>query len=110
MDSPLRPEERQDPARRDLARARQTAIGQLLERGIEVSDSAGAEAVADLLEAVELFEATVASRGGDSFTNSLNSASPEDPDLTLPQPGADESVQAYTARVREKIDELRGSA
>lgn len=109
MGSPLSPERDDTPSERDVERAKQTAIGQLLERGIEVSDSAGEQAIVELLEAVELFEATVASAGGDSFTNTLDSSSPEDTGMTLPEPRADESIQAYTARVRAKAEEIRSN-
>lgn len=107
MGTPVDPSERNEPAQRDRNRAKQIAIGQLLERGVEIADTAGEAAVVELLEVVELFEAAAASRGGDSFTNTLDSSAPDDDELTLPQPRADESIQEYTARVRERIERLQ---
>lgn len=109
MGTPLTPDPADGPAQRDIDRARQTAIGQLLERGIEVADTAGEAAIVEVLEAVERFEAAAAAAGGDSFTNTLDSSSPDDARLTLPQPRADESIQEYAARVRQKTEEIAGS-
>ena len=57
-----------------------------------------------LLEAVEEFEAAAARRGSDSFTNSLDSSAPEDPDLVLPRPRADETIEGYVRRVRRQTE------
>jgi hypothetical protein len=108
MESPLRPEAHTEPpSEEEIERARDIAIGQLLRRGLEVPDEAPAEQVATLLEAVEAFEEAVAKRGSDSFTNSLESSAPDDPDLVLPRPRADETIDGYAQRVR-RLTEILG--
>jgi hypothetical protein len=60
-----------------------------------------------LLEAVELFEVVAAARGCDSFTNSLESSSPDDNSCVLPLPSADETLESYAQRVRNCTESLR---
>lgn len=108
MESPIRPDdELNGPSEEDVSRAKQHAVGQLLQRGIVAFEEAPAEQLVALLEAVELFEASAASRGCDSFTNSLESSQPDDMSCRLPEPSADETLQSYTARVRQCTEALR---
>ena len=109
MESPIRPDaELNGPSESDIARAKQNVVGRLLQRGIVAFEEAPAEQLVELLEAVELFEVTAAARGCDSFTNALDSSQPEDRSCQLPEPGADETLQTYTARIRTRTDAMRG--
>lgn len=107
MESPLRPDHHVDePSSDEIKRAKQIALGQLLERGLDVAESATPEQLVDLLEAVERFEAATARHGCDAFTNTLESSAPDDPDCVLPQPRADETLESYIVRVRRQAEIL----
>lgn len=99
-------EELDERRQQELRRATMVAIGQLEQRGIQVRDDADPELVADLLEAVERFEAAVAARGGDSMVNTLDSSSPARARFVLPERRADEGLRRYTARIRQATDDL----
>jgi hypothetical protein len=108
MESPIRPEDRTNgPSGEEVARAKQNVVGRLLQRGIVAFEQAPADQLVALLEAVELFEVTAAARSCDSFTNALDSSQPDDPSCQLPEPAADETLEAYTKRVRAKTEALR---
>ena len=108
MESPMRPDgQLAGPTTDDLTRARQNVVGQLLQRGIVAFAEAPPDQLVALLEAVELFEVTAAARGCDSFTNALDSSSPDDPACRLPDPTSDETLPSYTRRIREHTDALR---
>lgn len=94
-------------AARDRARAAETAIGQLEQRDIRVEAGADPERVAELLEAVERFEGVVASLGGDSMINTLDSSQPERPQYVLPERARGESLADYASRVRGAAERLR---
>jgi hypothetical protein len=83
--------------------ATQGALNQLLQRGIEIPAESPPEAILDLWNAVEEFEAEAAARACDSFTNTIESSEPDDEGCVLPRPRADESLEAYTARVRSAL-------
>ncbi len=87
--------------------ARQEAEFRLHERGIEANPGDGDEAVADLLEAVERFEAAVEARGGDLFVNRIGSSQPEDPAFVPPVREAGESAADYRRRIDEAAARLR---
>ena len=98
-----------DPNRVDEERhARQEAEYRLRERGIEVASGDGDVEVADLLEAVERFEAAVEAKGGDLFVNRINSSQPEDPAFVPPVRSAGESAADYRRRIDEAAARLRG--
>ena len=65
------------------------------------------EEVADLLDAVEAFEAAVSARGGDLFVDRIGSSEPEDPAFVPPvrQPG--ESAAKYRRRIIAGAERLR---
>lgn len=71
----------------------------LRRRGIPLSGDERPEDLADLLAAVELFEAAVEARGGDLMVDDLNSSEPDDPHFVLPSRATDESVRDYIARI-----------
>jgi hypothetical protein len=93
--------ETNDPRVAELRRATETAIGQLEERDISVTRDDDPDAIAELLEAVELFERVGAAYGSDSMINTLDSSQPERPNYVLPERTSGESVRVYAARVRE---------
>lgn len=71
----------------------------LRRRGLTLSGTERPEDLADLLAAVERFEAAVEARGGDLMVDDLKSSEPDDPHFVLPLRGADESVRDYAARI-----------
>jgi GGDEF domain-containing protein len=93
---------------RERERAKMVAVGQLERRGIHVHGDAHAEVVAELLEAVERFESIVASYGGDSMVNTLDSSDPPRPRFVIPQRHADEGLRRYAARIRAAAERLTG--
>ena len=99
-ETPLNRHSRQeaDPA---LRSARATMIGQLSERGIDVTDDDQDGDIAELQGAVERFESAVMERGGDSFTNTPDSSEPDNPAFVLPTRRDDETLPAYIRRVDE---------
>jgi hypothetical protein len=88
--------------------ARQEAEFRLHERGIEANPGDGDEAVADLLEAVERFEAAVEAKGGDLFVNRIGSSQPEDPAFVPPVRESGESATDYRRRIEAAAVRLRG--
>ena len=88
-------------------RARREAEYRLRERGIEVRPEDSDEEVADLLDAVEAFEAAVSARGGDLFVDRIGSSEPEDPAFVPPvrQPG--ESAAKSRRRIIAGAERLR---
>ena len=87
--------------------ARQEAEFRLSERGIRVEPADGDEEVADLLDAIERFEAAVESKGGDLFVNRIGSPEPEDPAFVPPQRGEGESAADYRRRIEGATESLR---
>lgn len=91
-----------DPHRREeIAGAAVEVSGRLLQKGIDVSADEDPSELADLLSAVERFEAAVINRGGDPMVNMPSSADPQDPAFVLPVRRADESITGYTAHINE---------
>ena len=85
----------------DRRQAREALIGQLSERGIDVLEADGDEALADLLTAVQRFERTRFELGGDSYTNDMDATQPDQAAFVMPRRGDDESIAQYTDRVNE---------
>jgi hypothetical protein len=80
----------------------------LRERDIQVRAEDADEEVADLLEAVERFEAAVEAKGGDLFVNRIGSSQPEDPAFVPPERERGESAADYRARIEAATVRLRG--
>ncbi len=80
----------------------------LRERDIQVRAEDADEDVADLLEAVERFEAAVEAKGGDLFVNRIGSSQPEDPAFVPPEREPGESAAHYRARIEAATVRLRG--
>jgi hypothetical protein len=87
--------------------ARQEAEYRLSERGIRVEPTDSDEEVADLVDAIERFEAAVESKGGDLFVNRIGSPEPEDPAFVPPQRREGESAADYRRRIEAAADALR---
>lgn len=109
MEFPNTPDDQSNGAGAELAGATLGVVGRLRQRGIVTFQAAPAEQLVQLLEAVELFEVAAAARACDSFTNALDSSSPDDPACQLPKPADDDTIETYTARVRARSDALRST-
>ena len=79
----------------------------LRRRGIALGGDERPEDLADLLSAVEQFEAAVEARGGDLMVDDLNSSEPDDPRFVLPARQAEESVRDYLARIQSATISVR---
>ena len=79
----------------------------LRRRGITVSDNERPEDLADLLAAVERFEAAVKAHGGDLMVDDLKSSQPDDPHFVLPPRMPGEPIPDYIARITEATARLR---
>lgn len=89
---------------RDVA---QEVADRLRRRGLALSGDERPEDLADLLSAVEQFEATVEARGGDLMVDDLQSSEPDDRHFVLPPRSADESVRDYIARVNLATERVK---
>jgi hypothetical protein len=109
MSAPYEREQRDlNPNRVEEERhARQEAEYRLSERGIKVEPTDSDEEVADLLDAIERFEAGVEAKGGDLFVNRIGSPEPEDPGFVPPQRREGESATDYRRRIDAGTDALR---
>ena len=87
--------------------ARLEAEYRLHERGIRVTAADSDEDVADLLEAIERFEAAVEARGGDLFVDRIGSSEPENPAFVPPEREPDESAGDYRSRIDAAAGHLR---
>jgi len=79
----------------------------LRSRGVMVSSADAPDAVADLLSAVERFEAAVEAHGGDLMVDDLKSAQPDDRHFVLPRRESGEAVRAYIVRIDTATSALR---
>jgi hypothetical protein len=102
---PHRDEERQSVEAEVAARLRT--------RGVLLTGAETADEVADLLDAVDQFDAAVEAHGGDLFVDTptaLNSDRVEQPDdvaYVLPTRAAHEAVASYITRVTAAVSRLR---
>ena len=97
-----------DPHRVEEQRsARKEVIDRLRARGIAVSPNDADDELADLLDAVERFEAVVESQGGDLFVNRIGSAQPQDSAFIPPIRERDENASTYRLRVLAAANALR---
>jgi hypothetical protein len=89
-----------DPER-DSERDRVSAAvaATLRARGVELTGRETSDQLADVLSAVERFEAAVSEIGGDRMVNDPNSTQPEDEAFVLPRRADDESPGQYADRV-----------
>ena len=96
-----------DPHRREERASAATEIsGRLHQKGIDLSTDEDPALLADLLTAVEKFEAAVEARGGDLMINSPDSTDPQNPDFVVPPRKADEELEGYIRRINDAADNL----
>lgn len=92
-----------EPTRNDdVQRVSAEITNRLEDLGIWLSGSEKPEQLARILEAVELFELAVESRGGDLMVDEGPGGQTNEPDdvhFALPQRRADESVDRYLERI-----------
>src|SRR5205823_10661953 len=92
------------------AKQRSAAVAEvaarLRSRGITVTGAERPEELADLLSAVERFEATVEAHGGDLMVDDLKSAQPDDRHFVVPRRAHAEPVRPYIRRIDEPTAEL----
>ncbi|HEU4698667.1 MAG TPA: hypothetical protein VFS40_05770 [Gemmatimonadales bacterium] len=110
---PQRPDEAEQQAlnphrREEQARAAEHTRSLLAQRGVRLREGDDAEALVDLLDAVERFEQVVQARGGDSFLNNPRSSEPENPAFVVPPREEGEDARAYARRVLAAAERLRG--
>jgi hypothetical protein len=109
MPGPYEQEQRDlNPNRLDEERhARQEAEYRLHERGILMTPEDTDEEVADLLDAIERFEAAVEALGGDLFVNRIGSPEPENPAFVPPERQPGESATDHRRRIEAATADLR---
>src|SRR5881409_1353506 len=97
-----------DPHRADEQAAVAAEVAaRLRDRGVTVTGAERPEELADLLSAVERFEATVEAHGGDLMVDDLKSAQPDDRHFVVPRRGHGEAVRAYIGRIDKATARLR---
>lgn len=96
--------------REEAASLHDELITRLHQKGISPADGASDANLADLLSAIDEFEAAVEHAGGDLMVDSPGSSEPERPEFVLPHPRDDESVAAYTQRVGAATRRLRSGS
>src|SRR3989454_6424477 len=85
-----------DPHRADEQAAVAAEVAaRLRDRGVAVTGAERPEDLADLLSAVERFEAAVEGHGGDLMVDDLRSPEPDDAHFVLPRRDHGEAVRAY---------------
>jgi hypothetical protein len=79
----------------------------LRDRGIDVTGSEKGEDLADLLSAVQRFEAAVEAHGGDLMVDDLKSSRPDDRHFVVPRRAKGEVARTYIGRIDEATARLR---
>ncbi|HEX7025164.1 MAG TPA: hypothetical protein VF187_10140 [Gemmatimonadales bacterium] len=87
--------------------ADQEVTARLRSRGLTVPDGERSIDLADLLSAVERFEAMVESRGGDLMVEDVGGGEPDDPHFVLPQRLPAETTRSHIRRIEAAADALR---
>ncbi len=100
-----------DPHRREERdRAATEIAGRLMQMGVDANSDEDTALLADLLSAVERFEAAVANQGGDLMVNTPTSTDPQDPKFVVPARTADTTLDDYIGRVNEAAGRLENEA
>ncbi len=99
--------DRDDEEAQVRAAAVTEVAARLRSRGIAVSGAERPDDLADLLSAVERFEATVEAHGGDLMVDDLKSSRPDDSHFVIPQRIRGETLRAYVGRIQEAAARLR---
>jgi len=79
----------------------------LRRRGVKVSRRERPDELADLLSAIERFEAEVTAHGGDLFVDDLRSSEPDDVHFVIPARKRGENTQSYIARIDQAREALK---
>src|SRR5437879_10434100 len=88
-----------DPHRADEQAAVAAEVAaRLRDRGVTVTGAERPEDLADLLSAVERFEAAVEGHGGDLMVDDLRSPEPDDAHFVVPRRDAGEAGAPYVRR------------
>src|SRR5438876_12368171 len=91
----------------EQARAAAEVAARLRQRGIALTGAERPEDLADLLSAVERFEAAVEAHGGDLMVDDLKSTQPDDAHFVVPRRGHGEGIRAYIGRIDDATAQLR---
>lgn len=94
----------------ERAALRTELTARLDQKGVQLAATGTDAELADLLSAIDAFEAAVEKAGGDLMVDSPDSSEPERPEFVLPHPHDDESVATYTRRVNTATRRLGDSA
>jgi hypothetical protein len=98
-----------DPDRdRERARVMETVAATLRARGVALTGTETSDQLADILTAVERFEAAVSEIGADRMVNTPYSSQPEDEAFVLPARRTGESPGEYVDRLQRAARRLRG--
>lgn len=96
-----------DPHRKEERTSAATEIsGRLFQKGIDVSTEEDPALLADLLSAVEKFEAAVEAQGGDLMVNMPDSTDPQNPNFVVATRNAAEDMESYIRRINDAADNL----
>ena len=99
--------DRDEEGAEERAAAVAEVTARLRDRGIVVTGRESSEELADLLAAVEWFEAAVEAHGGDLMVDDLKSSRPDDPHFVVPRRAPTEGVRAYIGRIDQATGDLR---
>jgi hypothetical protein len=80
--------------------------GRVRQKGVLLTGRETGSQLDDLMTAIERFEASVVTRGGDLFINTPSSDPPENPDFVIPRRVPGEDAEAYAARINEAATRL----
>lgn len=89
-----------DPGREQERESVAASVAAILgARGVDLTGRETSDQLAEVLSAVERFEAAVSEAGGDRMVNDPRSSEAQDESFVLPRRAADESPGAYAARI-----------
>src|SRR3989475_13290390 len=91
--------DRYDEEAEERAAAVAEVAARLRSRGIAVTGAEGPEDLADLLSAVERFEAAIEAHGGDLMVDDLKSAEPDDRHFVVPRRAHGEAGRKDLGRI-----------
>lgn len=94
----------------EIARVAQQLAQRLQSRGVSVHPQDSADELGTIMEAVELFEASVEAKGGDLMVDEPPAGQPVQPDnaaFVLPTRAARESANTFVSRIDAATAQLR---
>ncbi|MFL5482991.1 MAG: hypothetical protein ACJ8AK_12495 [Gemmatimonadaceae bacterium] len=96
-----------DPHRREERDSAALELsGRVRQKGVLLTGRETGSQLDDLITAIDRFEASVVTRGGDLFINTPSSDPPENPDFVIPRRVPGEDAEAYAARINEAATRL----